>query len=146
MTSNGFAVAIGRGDRRCRARRCYASTARRAIGRRDIPLLVGALEHFLHSRVSTYDSEKYLRPYKRNLVDVYCSKESLKRALDVASALFLALEDRGHRVVLAPSDELYLRRGLSHRDGEKLDDHNDPYAGRRGPAKPTQRDTLHRET
>jgi hypothetical protein len=39
------------------------------------PLVVGALEHLLHSRVSTYDSEKYLRPYKRNLVDVYCSKE-----------------------------------------------------------------------
>jgi hypothetical protein len=101
------------------------------------PLLVGALEHFLHSRVSTYDTEKYLRPYKRNLVDVHCSKESLKLALATASALFLAIEERGHRVILAPSDERYSRMGLSHREGEKLDDDNYRYWHRRGPAKPT---------
>jgi hypothetical protein len=102
------------------------------------PLLAGAQEHFLHSRVSTYDDEKYLRPYKRNLVDVLSSKECLKRALDVARSLFLALEERGHRVVLAPSDARYSRMGLNHRDEEKkVDDDNYRHGGRGGPAKPT---------
>jgi hypothetical protein len=101
------------------------------------PLLVGAVEHFLHSRVSRYDSEKYLRPYKRNLVDVLCSKDCLKGALDATSAFFLALEDRGHRVILAPSDERYSRMGLSHREGETLSNDNYRYWHRGGPAKPT---------
>ena len=59
-------------------------------------LVVGALEHFLHSRVSTYDDEKHLRLYKRYLVDVMSSKECLKRALDSASALSLTIEERVH--------------------------------------------------
>jgi hypothetical protein len=102
------------------------------------PLLDGAVAHFLHSRVSTYDDEKYLRPYKRNLVDVLCSKEALHGALDAASALFLSLEKRGHRVILAPSDARYSRMRLSHRDGEKkVSDEDYRYGGRGGPAKPT---------
>ncbi len=102
------------------------------------PLLAGALEHFLHSGVSRYDDEKYLRPYKRNLVDVLSSQECVKQALDAASALFLTLEERGHRVVLAPSDARYARMGLTHRDGEpKVSDDNYRHAGRGGPAKPT---------
>ena len=100
-------------------------------------LVRGVEEHFLHSRVSTYDDEKYLRPYKKNLVDVMTSKDCLKRALDTASALFLALEARGHRVVLAPPDGRYSRMALSHRDGEKVTDDNYRYGGRRGPARPT---------
>ena len=92
----------------------------------------------MHSRVSTYDDEKYLRPYKKNLVDVMTSKDCLKRALDTASALFLALEARGHRVVLAPPDGRYSRMALSHRDGEKVtDEAATRYGGRRGPARPT---------
>jgi hypothetical protein len=102
------------------------------------PLLAGAQEHFLHSRVSAYAEEKYLRPYKRNLVDVLSSKDCLKRALDVARSLFLAMEERGHRVVLAPSDARYSRMGLNHRDNENaVDDDNYHYGGRGGPAKPT---------
>ncbi|HEX3854260.1 MAG TPA: hypothetical protein VHW01_25025, partial [Polyangiaceae bacterium] len=102
------------------------------------PLLDGAVAHFLHSRVSTYDDEKYLRPYKRNLVDVLCSKDALHGALDAASALFLGLERRGHRVILAPSDARYSRMRLSHREGEKrVSDEDYRYGGRGGPAKPT---------
>jgi hypothetical protein len=102
------------------------------------PLLDGAVAHFLHSRVSSYDDEKYLRPYKRNLADVLCSKEALHGALDAANALFLSLEKRGHRVILAPSDAQYSRMRLSHREGEKkVSDEDYRYGGRGGPAKPT---------
>lgn len=42
--------------------------------------------------------EGYLRPTKRMLVDLLVSKALLNRVLDVAGALFLELERRGHRV------------------------------------------------
>jgi hypothetical protein len=83
------------------------------------PLVVGAREHFESGRVSTYDDDKYLRPYKRNIVDIVVSKDTLKRALEMASDLFLALEDRGHRVAFAPGGARYTRTDLHHRDGEK---------------------------
>lgn len=102
------------------------------------PLLIGARSHFLHSRVSAYDDEKYLRPFKRNLVDILVSRECLERALDIANALFLAIESRGHRVVLAPTDGRYSRMGRVHREGgETLDNHHYRYTHRGGPARPT---------
>lgn len=64
-------------------------------------LLVGAREHFEHSRPS--DTE-YLRPYKKRLVDLFVTRTTLDHALDVANTLFLALDDRGHRVTFAPRD------------------------------------------
>ena len=104
------------------------------------PLVVGALEEFERGIVSTYQDEKYAKPYKRNIVDVLTSQACAKRALDVASKLFLALEDRGHRVLLAPSNDHYERLGLHHRDdAEKQTDSDYRYAHGvwRGPAKPT---------
>ncbi len=101
------------------------------------PLLVGVREYFDAARVSTYDDEKYAKPYKRNVVDVYVSKEVVKRALDAANDLFLALEDRGHRVVLGPVDQNYSRVAPRHREGEKEQQDRYYYGGWRGPARLT---------
>src|SRR5262249_26284204 len=85
------------------------------------PLLVGAREHFDNARES-YD-ESFVRPFKHNLVDLCVTKDALARALEVANALFLSLEDRGQRVVLAPVDRRYRhvacepRFGHERRDG-----------------------------
>ena len=64
-------------------------------------LLVGAHAHFMHARERR--DEQYQRPYKHNLVDVFVSKELIDDALQFASELFLALEDRNHIVTLAPA-------------------------------------------
>jgi hypothetical protein len=69
-------------------------------------LLAGAKEHFEGAKAS---DSGYLRPLKRRLVDVFVTKATLDHALDVANLLFLALEDRGHRVTFAPLDQ-HLRR------------------------------------
>jgi hypothetical protein len=42
-------------------------------------------------------------------VDVFVTKDTLSWALDVANELFLALEDHGHQVTLAPRDRYYRR-------------------------------------
>jgi len=65
------------------------------------PLLVGARAHFDRHREG-YDVT-YVRPHKRNLVDIVVSKALLDRALKLTSDFFLDLEDRGQRVLLAPS-------------------------------------------
>jgi hypothetical protein len=63
-------------------------------------------EHFEGARES---DSGYLRPLKKRLVEVFVTKATLDHALDVANALFLALEDRGHRVTFAPLNQ-HLRR------------------------------------
>jgi hypothetical protein len=89
----------------------------RSRRRKDRPeqheLLIGARSHFEGAK----ESDGYLRPLKKILIDVFVSKESLDRALDVANELFLAFEDRGHRVVFAPHDWLYQRPDLDERAG-----------------------------
>lgn len=61
-------------------------------------LLVGLKEYYDAARLS---DEGYLRPNKRLLPDLYVSKDTLPRALDVANELFLAFEKHGHRVMFA---------------------------------------------
>ncbi len=65
-------------------------------------VLVGAREHFEQAKV--LDSG-YLRPAKKRIVDVFVTKGTLDRALDLANTLFLALEERGHRVTFADLKE-----------------------------------------
>lgn len=62
-------------------------------------LIQGAMGDFLKTRRldNWWD---YLRPYRRNLVDVMVSKTGLKDALAFANALFFAIETKGHRVSL----------------------------------------------
>src|SRR5690554_1111035 len=62
-------------------------------------LIQGAMGDFLKTR-KLDDWWDYLRPYKRNLVDITVSQTSLEDALTFANALFLALEAKGHRVGL----------------------------------------------
>ncbi len=69
-------------------------------------LLVGAREHFEAGRAS---DSGYLRLAKKRLVDVFATRGTLDRALDLANTLFLALEERGHRVAFPPRDQ-YLQR------------------------------------
>ncbi|KIH76249.1 hypothetical protein SAMN05660860_00136 [Geoalkalibacter ferrihydriticus] len=76
-------------------------------------LLVGAREHFDAAREK---DDGYLKPQKRLLVDLILSRESLARALESANTLFLALENRGHRVVFSPSSEHFRRATVDPRE------------------------------
>lgn len=69
-------------------------------GPRRHGLLIGLKEYYDAARLS---SEGHLRPNKRLLPDIYVSKDSLARALDVANQLFLAFEAAGARVMFAAS-------------------------------------------
>lgn len=99
------------------------------------PLLVGARAHFDHARESR-DSQ-YVRPYKKNLVDVLVSKDMLDRALKVASDLFLEMEDRGRRVILAPSGAGCSHRAPELRENGTGDEGYELRSSRWSPATPT---------
>jgi hypothetical protein len=94
------------------------------------PLLAGAKVHFEHTRDPGYRDQEYLRPYKRHVVDVYVSKEMLDAALNTATELFLALQGRGYRIVLAPPHERYEHKPCVHRVGyqpaARWDEHGSP--------------------
>lgn len=74
-------------------------------------MLSGVREHFESGR----DADGYLRPFKRKLVDVFVSRGTLDRAFRTAQIVFDALEERGHRVCLAPSTHNYRRPGVDPR-------------------------------
>jgi hypothetical protein len=82
-------------------------------------LTSGVREHFEAGWVS---DAGYLRPRKRVIVDVFVSKSQLSRALNLASELFLTLEDRGHEVDLS-SGHGYRRADLYVRKGQAAYDH-----------------------
>jgi hypothetical protein len=65
-------------------------------------LLVGAREHFA---VAKEMESGYLRPSKYLLVDLFVTKDTLDRALQLANELFLALDARGYRVTFPPTSE-----------------------------------------
>lgn len=71
-------------------------------------------EHFDVARVR--DDDPYLKPAKKLLVDVTCSRDCLDKALGFANDLFIAFESRGHRVVLAPSNERLSRAQIEERE------------------------------
>jgi hypothetical protein len=100
---------------------------RRRQGKRPTlhPIVAGARRQFDDLRNS---HNEYLRPKSRRLPDVYVSKGTVDRALNVASSLYLALEDRGHRVMLEPSNRSYARPALDERlEGGKGRDHRSDY-------------------
>ena len=96
----------------------------RPASRSELParhqLLTGVRESFEQARFSEVG---YLRPFKRNLVDIFVTKEALAYALDTANDLFLRLEARGHRVVLA-TDSHFSRPELHVFEGQKFDYYN----------------------
>jgi regulator of replication initiation timing len=58
----------------------------------------------------------YLKPAKLLLVDLVVTKSVLDRALDFANHLFLKLEDRGFRVVIAPNSEPFGRASVDEHE------------------------------
>jgi hypothetical protein len=80
------------------------------------PLLSGAREYFDAARVT---ESGYLKPIKQLVLDLFVSKDALARGLDLARELYLELEQRGHRVVLAPRDQELHRPDLDVREHPK---------------------------
>ena len=77
-------------------------------------LVRGAKPLFEAGRLSWYGG--YLKPTKKLLVDLAVSKTGLDKALGFANELFLALEARGHRVVIAPNSERFHRANVDERE------------------------------
>lgn len=101
------------------------------------PLLVGVREHSDRAREAR--GNEYVRPYKKTLVDIFVSKEMIDSAIEAANKLFLALEERGMKVMLAPRGHQHLPAQL--RMGEKPDPRHEYYyyhsTGRWQPGSPT---------
>ncbi|MBV8666303.1 MAG: hypothetical protein JO269_07455 [Burkholderiaceae bacterium] len=70
------------------------------------PLVVDAKAHFVVGRKG---DEGLLRPQKKLLVDIVVSEQLLDVALSASNTIFGTLEQRGHRVVIAPSG-LHMQR------------------------------------
>jgi hypothetical protein len=78
------------------------------------PLTADAKPLFEAGRLSY--SAGYLKPAKRLLVDLAVTKTCLDKALSFANHLFLALETRGHRVLIAPNTERFRRAEVDERE------------------------------
>ncbi|MEO8101616.1 MAG: hypothetical protein ABI790_03770 [Betaproteobacteria bacterium] len=77
-------------------------------------LVSGAKPLFAAGRIAYHAG--YLKPAKYLLVDLAVSKTGLDKALAFANELFLALEARGHRVVIAPQGEQFQRAAVDERE------------------------------
>jgi len=77
-------------------------------------LIDGAKAHFEAGRFS-YGGE-YLKPAKKNLIDLVVTKAGLEKALTFANRLFSLFEEYGYRVVLAPNGEQFYRAEVSERE------------------------------
>ncbi len=96
------------------------------------PLIRGARELFEAGRLS-YEGG-YLKPAKHLLPDLVVTKPGLEKALSFANQLFLSLEERGHRVVIAPYAEHFHREDV---DVREKPDKNRPYNNLWSPGRPT---------
>lgn len=83
------------------------------------PLLFGAEEHLRKTR--EVKNGEFLRPYKRILPDLISSEAALQRALSIANALYLALDERGYRVHIAPAADNLLRIHVGEQEVERKD-------------------------
>ena len=100
------------------------------------PLLIGA--RGLFDEVRGGREVLYVVPRKKNLVDVFVTPATLERALKAASELFLHLEERGQRVVLAPPGGRYARADVSvHEGATRPYDYGEYERGRWQPGTPT---------
>ena len=83
-------------------------TVRRQLPVRH-PLVSGAKPLFQADCLSGHG--KYLKPAKNLLVDLVVTQTGLDKAIAFANELFLALEARDHRLVIAPnSDRLHMAK------------------------------------
>lgn len=96
------------------------------------PLLIGAKALFEVGRVSR--DAGYLKPTKKLLVDIISTKAALDKALTFANLFFFSLEQRGHRVVIAPESEHFHREDMDERERQtKAKLYNDLWS----PGRPT---------
>lgn len=101
------------------------------------PMLFGVEAHLRKSR-EVKDGE-FLRPYKRLLPDLISSEVALPRALRIANALYLALNEQGYRVHIAPQSDDIGRIRVSEQEVELKDRKYGRYysSGIWGPDRPT---------
>ena len=78
------------------------------------PLVSGAKPLFEAVRLSWHG--KYLKPAKKLLVDLAVTQTGLDKSIAFANGLFLALEAREHRVVIAPNSERFHRAKVDERE------------------------------
>ena len=78
------------------------------------PLTTGAKPLFEAGRLS-YQAG-YLKPAKRLLIDLAVTKSGLDKALSFANQLFLVLEARRYRVLIAPNSEHFHRAEVDERE------------------------------
>jgi len=95
---------------RVRKRRAKPKTERPS----QHPLVEGAKGFFEAGRYS--HETGYLKPDKKLLIDLAVTKASLDKALQFANQLFLLLEERGYRVVLAPKGEVFHRAAVDEHE------------------------------
>ncbi|QEZ44130.1 hypothetical protein [Cupriavidus oxalaticus] len=96
--------------------------------RRASPVKRATTEHALITGAKTVFEEGrvaygvgYLKPRKRLLVDIVATKTGLDKALSFANELFLALEEDGYRVVIAPHGEHLSRSDFDEREVPRKD-------------------------
>ncbi|WP_431476387.1 hypothetical protein [Massilia eburnea] len=111
----GGGVAIqGPTDARLETTVAARRTAAKASLKGPHDLIATAKPHFLAGNLSREGN--YLKPAKRNLVDLVVTTESLDPALSLANELFNAFERKGHRVILAALNESVCRPEVDTRD------------------------------
>ena len=93
------------------------------------PLTTDAKPHFETGRLSHYAG--YLKPVKRLLIDLAVTKTGLDKALSFANQLFLALEARGNRALIAPTSERFCRAEVDEREHPEKHHHNNLWSPQR---------------
>ena len=96
--------------------------SRREARPKTHPIVMAVQEDFEDTHESKYRDDGYLKPKNGHLPDILVSKETLRAAISVANKLYLALEDHGYWVRLAPqairygSGRLVYKAGLAEPD------------------------------
>ncbi len=86
------------------------------------PLISGAKPLFEAGRLSWHG--KYFKPAKKLLVALVVTQTGLDKAIAFANELFLALEARDHRVVIAPNSEQFHRADVDERENHGKGHHH----------------------
>ena len=83
------------------------------------PMTIGIEGDYLKTR--KIEDNEFLKPYKKLLPDIVASKDQIGRAVQIASDLYDALEQKGHRVLFAPSDQNMKRVEIDERETPRKD-------------------------
>jgi hypothetical protein len=83
------------------------------------PLLFGVEEHLRKTR--EVKNGEFLRPYKRILPDLISSEPVLLRALSIANALHLAIDEQGYQVHIAQAADKLQRIHVREQEIERKD-------------------------